>query len=226
MPVLFSCRRASWLRSRVQTRGEEEQVNVEGRSGGRVDKGKTGNRGRLLLVHFVSTGSKKLTRSSKNIQKKNYLKHFWQDLRFYICATGPGEKSSRCKDLKIIYFKKASGTLQLRKKPKVWAVLRILTNKTDKTYKQIKKHAVLLRWCCISAPECPPAQRSSVDAGSGLQTLWSIFSRRRTGQTERAQKRTWSPPPTTSPAARRPGVLWEASTFDRMDETTSQMRSI
>lgn len=58
MPVLFSCRRASWLRSRVQTRGEEEQVNVEGRSGGRVDKGKTGNRGRLLLVHFVSTACK------------------------------------------------------------------------------------------------------------------------------------------------------------------------
>lgn len=38
MPVSFSCRRPSWLQSRVQTRGEEEQVNVEGRSGGRVDK--------------------------------------------------------------------------------------------------------------------------------------------------------------------------------------------
>lgn len=30
-------------------RGEEEQVNVVGRSGGRVDKGKTGHRERLLL---------------------------------------------------------------------------------------------------------------------------------------------------------------------------------
>lgn len=29
--------------------GEEEQVNAVGRSGGRVDKGKTGHRERLLL---------------------------------------------------------------------------------------------------------------------------------------------------------------------------------
>lgn len=49
MPVSFSCRRASWLQSWVQTRGEEEQVNAEGRSGGRVDKRKTAHRGRLLL---------------------------------------------------------------------------------------------------------------------------------------------------------------------------------
>lgn len=42
MPVSFSCRRTSWLQSRVQTRGEEEQVNVEGRfwrkSGQRQDR--------------------------------------------------------------------------------------------------------------------------------------------------------------------------------------------
>lgn len=49
MPVSFSCRRPSWLQSWVQTRGEEEQVNAEGRSGGRVDKRKTAHRGRLLL---------------------------------------------------------------------------------------------------------------------------------------------------------------------------------
>lgn len=30
MPGSCSCRRASWLQSGVQTRGEEEQVNVEG----------------------------------------------------------------------------------------------------------------------------------------------------------------------------------------------------
>lgn len=38
MPVAFSCRRPSWLEPRVETRGEEEKVNAEGASAGRVDK--------------------------------------------------------------------------------------------------------------------------------------------------------------------------------------------
>lgn len=47
MPGSCSCRRASWLQSGVQTRGEEEQVNVEGDM--------MAHRGRLLLGYTGET---------------------------------------------------------------------------------------------------------------------------------------------------------------------------
>lgn len=62
MPVAFSCRRPSWLEPRVETRGEEEKVNAEGASAGRVDKDRAQRKAAaaagMQKINSVSTACK------------------------------------------------------------------------------------------------------------------------------------------------------------------------
>lgn len=86
MPVSFSCRRPSWLQSRVQTRGEEEQVNVEGRSGGRVDKDRAQRKAATGMhkINAVLTACKRQIRNSEFVFQFSFCilfrwGHLWDE---------------------------------------------------------------------------------------------------------------------------------------------------